>query len=163
MENNNVMNSNNIPETPETDTVSKRFRVTITHVAGRELTARERIKAKDVSNGAIGLNDCVPKADEGALDLTVAYYMTTHTENPNAKEGNDREYETLIIVAVNKADPEAGEQRYYTGSGSLVSSFLGFMEELEEAGEEIPGTEIRVYRKPSTGRRGKEFLTCELL
>lgn len=119
--------------------------------SSRELTAKEKIMLKDISN-AISLDELTQEAqfnNEG-VRLNIDYYVTIDVHNDKA---DDKDYQQFILV-----DKEG--KKYYTGSTSFINNFIDIFEELTEAGEEVT---IEIYRKESKNYKGKEFITCSVV
>ena len=112
--------------------------------SSKELTAREKIKLKDLTN-AVQLDEATQNADfEGAGNLVITpdYYaeIAVHNEKSDSKD-----YTKFVVV---------------TGSESFITAFKDIVDEMAEAGEE--GYDIEVYRMESKNYKGKSFITCSL-
>lgn len=119
--------------------------------SSKELTLRERIKIKDVSD-TISLDKSVKELNETGerVYIDVDYYVILKIHNDNSK---DKDYTKYIIVS------KEGE-RYNTGSESFWSSFKDIQSEVYEAGE--TNFSIECYAKESKNYEGKYFLTCSI-
>lgn len=118
--------------------------------SSKELTAREKIRIKDVSD-AISIDALL---DEGAgAEINVGYYALLKIHNEKAK---DKDYEKIVIV------DDAGT-KYVTGSSSFMRSLFDIVSELKEAGEDSEPFAIKVFRKDSKNYSGKYFITCSLV
>ena len=115
--------------------------------SNRVLTARERVKLKDVSD-AIKLDNILEQENEIIIDVDL--YAELLVKNSKSEKG---EYPLYIIVDTN------GE-KYCTGSNPFWSSFNNIIDELADEGEELKG--IKVYKKDSKNYAGKKFITCGL-
>ena len=116
----------------------------------KELTAKEKIKLKDLSN-AINL-DALTQEQESPVRINVDFYVKLNIHNEKSKERP--EYENIVVV-------DKDGTKFYTGSGSFMTALAEIYEEMADAGE----TEIviDVYRKPSKNYNGKEFITCSIV
>lgn len=116
--------------------------------SSRELTTREKLKAKDLSD-AVKLDEATQQ--EAEVLITPDFWVTLNIHNEKSK--NNADYINYVIVDVN------GE-KYVTGSPSFWESFQNIVVELDEAGElENPFT-IKVVRRPSKNYANKDFITC---
>ena len=113
----------------------------------KELTARERIQLKDLTN-AVKIE---PLTEVEPLVIPIAFHAELHVINPASE---DKEYDTFVLV-----DHEGN--KFYSGSESLWSSYINIYDELVDAGEE--DFAISITRLPSKKREGKHFLTCSLV
>ena len=129
------------------------YKVTIKETS-KNLTARERIMMKDLSN-AVKLDAAV--SAEESLTITPASYavLSVHNEKANG----DKDYENYVIV-------DAGGTKFSTGSPSFWDAFMSIVDEMSdeidpEAGD--MGFSIEVYKKPSKNYKGKSFMTCSIV
>jgi hypothetical protein len=114
--------------------------------ASKELSARERIKVKDLSN-AIALDTAV--TDDTPLMISPLYDVELEVHNEKSK---DKDYTKYVIVDV-------GGNKYHTGSESFWTSYKDIMAELGDDTEDVT---LEVYRVPSKNYAGKSFITCSL-
>lgn len=116
----------------------------------KEVSARERIKLKDTGNYT--RLDEATQIEDVIIDLD--YYAIVDVHNEKAQSG-DKDYQQVITVDKNGT-------YYSTGSTSYLNALENIMSELEDEGDsgEIS---IRVYRRPSKNRTGKDFITCSLV
>lgn len=118
--------------------------------SSKELTAREKIKIKDVS--ACQKLDELTQNNEHII-INVDFYAIVSIHNEKA---DDTDYTNVVIV-------DKDGSRYVTGSNSFKRSLDDIMDELTDAGvldeEDIL---IDVYTKPSKNYSGKSFITCSL-
>lgn len=121
----------------------KDYFVTISE-ASTELTAREKVMAKDTTN-AISLDTAT--ADSTNLRFSPDYYVVLDVHNEKAE---DKDYKKFVIV------DKAGD-KYVTGSATFMRSFTEIFDEMKD--EDF---EIEVYKMPSKNYKGKEFITCSL-
>ena len=116
--------------------------------ANKELTAREKIKIKDLSN-AVGLDEAV--TDDVPLMVSPDLWCELAIHNEKAK---DKDYKKYVLI-------DKSGTKYATGSESFWKAFNSIVSELEECGEADDFT-IEIYRRPSKNYSGKSFLTCSL-
>lgn len=118
--------------------------------ASKELSAREKIKIKDVS-ACQKLDELTQNGEH--IIINVDFYAIVSIHNEKA---DDTDYTNVVIV-------DKDGSRYVTGSNSFKRSLDDIMDELNEAGvldeEDIL---IDVYTKPSKNYSGKSFITCSL-
>lgn len=115
--------------------------------ASKELSAKERLQIKDTT-------DCVKldKATEnGDVVIDVDFYAVIAVHNENSE---DKDYEQYVIVDKNGT-------RYVTGSESFFTSFVDICDEMSD--ESTEEWSIKAYRKASTKREGKYFITCSIM
>lgn len=124
------------------------YKVEIAH-STKELTVREKIRIKDLSN-AIQLDDATQP--EGNVVIDFDYYVILNVHNEFSKD--DKDYNKYVIV-------DKGGNKFVTGSESFMSSLEGIVDEMADAGE--TDFEIEVYRKDSKNYTGKQFLTCTIV
>jgi hypothetical protein len=118
--------------------------------ASKELSAREKIKIKDVS-ACKKLDELTQNGEH--IIINVDFYAIVSIHNEKA---DDTDYNNVVIV-------DKDGSRYVTGSNSFKRSLDDIMDELIDAGvldeEDIL---IDVYTKPSKNYSGKSFITCSL-
>lgn len=119
--------------------------------SSRELTAREKISAKDFSN-ATALDTELMDANSTII-ITPSAYMILKVHNEHSK--NDKDYRKFLII-------DTAGNKYVTGSESFFTAFLDIFNAMKE---DAPGEEysIEVYKKPSKNYQGKHFLTCSIM
>ena len=117
--------------------------------SSKELTTREKIKFKDVSD-AIKLDDETQAIEGGKVLIDFDFYVRVHVHN---EKSENTDYDVTIYVDKNG-------NKYISGSESLFNQFIDIYDEMTEADEE--DFQIIVYRKPSKNRSGKDFLTCTI-
>lgn len=120
--------------------------------ASKELTAKEKIMLKDLSNAeSLDLATTEAEFNNTKTTINVDFYAKIAVHNEKAE---DKDYETLVVVDKNGT-------KYYTGSQSFATAFMDIYDEMTEAGE----TEIviEVYRKESKTYKGKQFITCSII
>ena len=125
-------------------TNSANYSVTIRECS-KELSVKERIMLKDTTD-AIRLDEATQVE---VVSIVPAMHAVLDIHN---EKSENKDYTVYIIVG------EDG-QKYITGSQSFWSSYINIMEEMEDE-EETWG--IKVYRKPSKNRPGKDFITCSI-
>ena len=114
--------------------------------ASRELTVRERIRAKDLGN-AVALDKAT---DEGSVVIDFDYYAELQVHNERSK---NPDYTKIVIV------DKAGN-KFVTGSESFKRALIEILEETE--GEDID-VQIEAYKRQSKNYAGKAFITCSLV
>lgn len=119
--------------------------------SSKELTAREKISAKDFSN-AMALDTELIDTNSTVV-ITPAAYLILGVHNEHSK--NDKDYKKYLII-------DTAGNKYVTGSESFFTAFLDIFNAMAE---DAPGEEysIEVYKKPSKNYQGKHFLTCSIL
>lgn len=113
-----------------------------------ELTPVERIKLKDTTD-AISLDRATQ--ENGSVTFTVTNWGVLNIHNDNAKENTD--YVKYVLI-------DNDGNKYTTGSQAFWSAFCDIEDEMSDAGIETYA--IKVYRKESKNRAGKQFLTCSV-
>lgn len=113
----------------------------------KELTAREKIRAKDLAD-AIALDE---ETKAGDVQIEVDYFLTVEIHNDKA----DRKDYTKYVVFGKDGN------KYVTGSESFWRAFCDIADELNEAGA-MDEFIIKVIRKPSKNYQGRDFITCVL-
>lgn len=114
--------------------------------ASKELSAKERVKFKDITN-AVQLDDATK---ENPLVIAPDFYVILDIHNERSK---DKDYVKYIVV-------DKGGNKFVTGSESFFSSFKSIFDDMDDTDEDY---EIEVYRRPSKNHKGKEFLTCSIV
>lgn len=116
--------------------------------SSKELTAKERIKFKDVT-GCIKIDSATQELDANEkLIIDVDGYVVLSVHNEKC---NNPDYENLIIIAKDGTT-------YCTGSDSFANTFFDIWVEMD--GEDFS---IDVYRRPSKNYADKDFLTCSIV
>ena len=128
--------------------MQKAYEATI-KVTSKELTAREKLKLKDLSNSTN--LDALTQA-EGKVIINVDYYVILGIHNEKSKERPD--YENIVVV-------DKDGNKYNTGSTSFMTALTDILDELADAGE--TDCTIEVYRKESKNYKGKDFITCSIV
>lgn len=119
-------------------------KTTLTY-ANCELSAREKIKMKDIS-------DSRPISELQTGDIiTVDVWALVQIHNENLEEPD---YQNLIIKT-----PQG--EKYHTSSNSFFLSLDNIQSELDNAGD-IGAFDIRIIKKQSKNNSG-QFLTCALV
>lgn len=113
----------------------------------RELTAKERIQIKDTTD-VVKLDEAT-KIEPVVIDVDLYAILSIHNE-----KSDNPDYLNYVVVAKDGT-------RYTTGSESFFNSFINIFNEMQNETEE-PWA-IKVYRKPSTNRQGKDFITCSVI
>lgn len=120
------------------------YNVTIRE-SSRELTARERIKFKDVS-AAVQMDTAVTLDHPITIQPVGFVVLDVHNE-----KSEDKDYVKYVIE-------DANGTLYATGSDSFINSFMEIDSEMN--GEPY---EIQVYKRESKNYKGKHFLTCTIV
>lgn len=111
-----------------------------------ELSKMDRYNVLNYSNG-----ENLEKAIEEFGKLVLSYpdaWATVHTVNDNPKQGQDKEYDKLVIIADGVL--------YHTGSKSFIDSFTDIVSLFDAT----DGMEIECFAKPSQNYKGRNFLGC---
>lgn len=116
----------------------------------KEVPARERIKLKDTGNYT--RLDEATQLEEVHIDFD--YYALVDVHNERAQSGN-KDYQQIVTV-------DKDGTYYSTGSQSYLNALVNIMDELDGEGD-TEDIKIRVYRRPSKNRAGKDFITCSLI
>lgn len=116
--------------------------------ASKELTAKEKIMLKDMSD-AVKLDDAVK---EQAIVIKPEFYAIINVHN---EKSDTKDYTKIVIV-----DGDSGI-KYTTGSMPFITTFEDIVEEMADAGEE--DYELKVYAKESKNYKGKYFITCSII
>ena len=114
--------------------------------ASRELTARERIKFKDIT-GTFSLDTATV---DGELVITPVAFAVVDVHNENS---DNKDYTKYIIE-------DASGVLYSTGSESFWKSFIDIWDEMADEDEKWS---LRVYKKDSNNYKGKQFITCSIV
>lgn len=114
--------------------------------ASRELTAREKIRFKDITaTVSIDLATSNEPLIIEPIGFAVIDVHNEKSENPD--------YKKYVVEA---ADGEL----YSTGSESFWKSFMDIYNEM--AGEDEKW-QLKIFRKDSNNYKGKQFITCTIL
>ena len=119
--------------------------------SSKELTAREKISAKDFSNATV-LDTKLMDANANIV-ITPSAYLILNVHNEHSK--NDKDYKKYLII-------DTAGNKFVTGSESFFTAFKDIFDAMSK---DAPGEEysIEVYKKPSKNYQGKHFLTCSIL
>ena len=117
--------------------------------ATRDLTPKEKIKLKDLSN-SINLDNATQA--EGKVVIDYDYHVILEIHNEKSKDRKD--YQNVVVV-------DKDGTKYNTGSESFLTTLEDITGEMLSAGEE--DFSIEVYRKDSKNYKGKQFITCSVL
>lgn len=115
----------------------------------RELSPKEKIKLKDLSN-SINLDNATQA--EGKVVIDYDYHAILEIHNEKSKDRKD--YQNVVVV-------DKDGTKYNTGSESFLTTLEDITGEMLSAGEE--NFSIEVYRKDSKNYKGKQFITCSVL
>lgn len=112
----------------------------------KELTGKQKIQLKDTT-------DCV-RLDQATLEgnviIDVDFWAELAIHN---EKSDDKDYTNYVVV-------DKTGVRYVTGSEAFWSAFRNIFDDMSECNEEWT---LKVYRKPSKNRQGKDFITCSVL
>jgi hypothetical protein len=112
----------------------------------KELTGKQKIQLKDTT-------DCV-RLDQATLQgnvmIDVDFWAELAIHN---EKSDDKDYTNYVVV-------DKSGVRYVTGSEAFWSAFRNIFDDMSECDEEWT---LKVYRKPSKNRQGKDFITCSVL
>lgn len=125
--------------------MSRNFTTTIRE-SSIELTARDRIKVKDISSSK-SLDELV--TPDSSFEFTPIGVVVLDVHNENSK--SDKDYVKYVFIGDD-------ETRYNTGSETLYNNYCDIRDEM---GDEI--FTIECYKKPSKNYKDKYFLTCSLV
>lgn len=114
--------------------------------SSKELTARERIMLKDLTN-AIKLDVATDTAE---LTITPVAYAVLSVHN---EKSDNKDYENYIIQ-------DANGETYCTGSESFWTTFKAIWDEMDGEDE---AWSVKVYKKASKNYTGKSFITCSIV
>lgn len=123
------------------------YSVTVKEVS-KDLTHKERVQITD-------LTDCVKldnATQEGPVLIDLDYYAVLDIHNEKV---DDKDYQDYVVADKNGT-------RYSTGSKSFFNSLVDICDEMADADEDEEW-QIKVYRKPSKNRPGKDFITCSIV
>lgn len=119
--------------------------------ASKDLSPKEKVMIKDTT-------DCVrmdEATQESAVIIDVDYWAELNVHN---EKSEDKEYANYVVV-------DKDGTRYVTGSTSFWNTFMNIwdeMRDLEEDGNAEPWS-LKVYRRDSKNRAGKQFITCSVM
>lgn len=116
--------------------------------SSKVLTAKERIMFKDLSD-TIALDAATQEGDY--IVIEPVDYAILHVHNSNL---DTPDYEKYVVIDQNG-------QRYSTGSNSFWNSFMDIYTEMRDETDEKWA--VKVYRRKSKNRAGKDFITCSLI
>ena len=114
--------------------------------ASRQLTAKERIKFKDLTD-AVSIDEATK---DGAISISVKDYAIIQVHNENS---DNKDYKKYVLEDNNGT-------LYATGSESFWKSFMDIWTEMAEESEEW---ELKIYKKDSANYKGKQFITCSIV
>lgn len=138
--------------------MESKFKVTIKE-ASKELTAREKIKIKDLSAATpIDAHSQELEFNGEPFVIDVDFYAILDVHNENSQ---DKDYENIVIVAKNHENPNEWGERFTSGSKTLITALGDIYDELKEAGED--DIKIQILRKDSKNYAGRQFITCTLV
>ena len=115
------------------------------------LSPKEKVMIKDTT-------DCVrmdEATQESAVIIDVDYWAELSVHN---EKSEDKDYSNYVVV-------DKDGTRYVTGSTSFWNTFMNIWDEmcdLVEDGNAEPWS-LKVYRRDSKNRAGKQFITCSVM
>ena len=113
--------------------------------SSRQLTARERIRFKDLTD-AISLDTVTNEA----LTIEVKDYAIVRVHN---EKSDNKEYTKYVLE-------DKDGNLYATGSESFWKSFIDIWNEMVN---ETEAWELKIYKKDSANYKGKQFITCSIV
>ena len=129
----------------KTDNTATNYSVAIAECS-RELSAKERIFMKDISNATKLDLAC----EDNKLTITPVDYAILDIHN---EKSDNVDYHTYIII-------DKDNNKYCTGSDSFWNAFKSIYDEM--ANESEPW-ELEIYKLDSKNYKGKKFLTCSIV
>lgn len=126
----------------------KPYEVSINY-ASKELTPKEKIRIKDLSN-SFNLDALTQSEEKVVIDYD--YHVILDIHNEKSKDRVD--YNNIVVV-------DTAGNKYNTGSISFITALEEIIDEMADAGE--TDIQIEVYRKPSKNYKGKDFITCSII
>lgn len=112
----------------------------------KELTARERIRIKDISN-AVKLDEA---CNNDKVVITPVDYAILSIHNDTS---DNPDYTNYIII-------DANGTKYVTGSPSFWNAFTEIWNEMSGEPEAYS---IECYKLDSKNYKGKKFITCSII
>lgn len=117
----------------------------------KDLSPKEKVMIKDTT-------DCVrmdEATQESAVIIDVDYWAELSVHNEKAE---DKDYANYVVVDKNGT-------RYVTGSTSFWNTFMNIWDEMcdLEGDEKSEPWSLKVYRRDSKNRAGKQFITCSVM
>lgn len=113
----------------------------------KELTAKERIKIKDISD-AIKLDSAVDP--ESTLEIVPDITATLKVHN---EKSDNKDYNVFVII-------DKDGKKYITGSESFKQSYKDIEKEMDG---ETEAWAISVYKIESKNYKGRYFITCSII
>lgn len=114
--------------------------------SSRQLTARERIKFKDLTD-AVSIDAAT--AEEPLVIVPINYaIVAVHNE-----KSDNKDYKKYVVE-------DKDGNLYATGSESFWKSFIGIYNEMIDETEEWA---VKIYKKDSANYKGKQFITCSIV
>lgn len=119
--------------------------------ASRELSARERISFKDLSNAVSLDSEIHDEADRVVINPVAYVVLNVHNEHSK----KEKDYSKFLVI-------DRGGTKFVTGSKSFFEAFLSIFKEMAEAAPDEEYS-VEVYKIPSKNYSGKYFLSCSLV
>ena len=114
----------------------------------KELSAKERIRAKKSTSTAVKLDEVVTPETPFIISA-IDNYVILSVHNEHAEH---IDYTVLLIFG--------DGQVFLTGSPSFTGSFTDMISELYDTGEDFG---VECYKIPSRNYKGKFILTCNVI
>lgn len=114
--------------------------------SSKELSARERIKAKDTTE-AMKIDD-LTKIEPLVIEVESWVVLSVHNGSLERPD-----YNQYVL------EDKAGN-RYVTGSETFWSSYIDIYREMENENEPY---QVKIYKVPSKNYNGKDFITCSIV
>lgn len=115
----------------------------------KQLSIKEKISLKNTEK-YIKLDNAT-KVEPVDIDLDWFATLDIHNE-----KSENKDYQVYVLI-------DKSGQGYMTGSPSFYRSFMDIYEEMSAAEGETEPWKIRVSRRPSKNREGKDFLIADII
>lgn len=125
------------------------YSVTVAETS-KELTKKQLIQIKDTSDN-IRLNAECENGNTVIIDFDFYAVLNIHNENTA-----DKDYKNYVIV-------DKDGTKYSTGSESFWRSFMQIYDDCADLAADGEEWKLKVFKKPSRNRSGKDFLTCAII
>ena len=124
--------------------------------SSENISARDKIKMLRNDDAVLLSEDKIGEE----FPVKVVKYVILAIHNEKAKDGNNKDYNNLVMV-------DEDGNKYLTGSPSAITAFTEIVEticnEPDEVKEEIlSDLRVRFVTRPSNNFKGKNFITCVL-
>lgn len=125
--------------------MANNYTVQITE-ASKELSHKQRVQLIDTTD--CERLDALTKVEPVQIDVDFYAILAIHNE-----KSEDKDYMNYVVV-------DKDGTRYLTGSNSFWNTFINIYKEMKDESETWL---LKVYRKPSKNRQGKDFITCSVI